>query len=83
MKNIQGFWTYVVVVLVSLFIIFFVGRSVEPGTGVTKTIITQDGLSHFKKGMDIAGGVRLTYKIDLSKYKAAYGNSAQFAQVTR
>ena len=33
--------------------------------------------------MDIAGGIRLTYKIDLSKYQEAYGDGAQFAQVTQ
>lgn len=83
MKSKDLFWVYVVVILLSLFVIFFVGKEVEPWTGVTKTIITADGLAHFKKGMDVAGGVRLTYKIDLSKYQEAYGAGAQFSQVTK
>ena len=33
--------------------------------------------------MDVAGGVRLNYKIDLNKYKQAYTNSQEYAQVTR
>jgi preprotein translocase subunit SecD len=33
--------------------------------------------------MDIAGGVRLTYKIDFSKYKEIYTNEQEFVTVTR
>lgn len=32
--------------------------------------------------MDVAGGVRLNYKIDLSKYKVAYTNQQEYIQVT-
>lgn len=32
--------------------------------------------------MDVAGWVRLNYKIDLSKYKALYTNKQEYAQVT-
>ncbi len=64
--------------------IFFVGRSpVDPATGSSHTIFTPNGLNYFKKGMDVAGGVRLTYKIDLSKYAEAYPNIAEFNAVTQ
>ncbi len=33
--------------------------------------------------MDVAGGVRLTYKIDLSKYAEAYPNIQEFNAVTK
>jgi len=46
-------------------------------------IITSDGINHFSKGMDIAWGVRLTYKIDLSKYAQVYTNEQEYFQVTK
>lgn len=49
---------YVMGLLVSLFIVF----------------IRQGGLSGIKLGMDLAGGVRLTYLIDYSKYDAQYSD---------
>lgn len=65
-------------------VIFFVGRSpIDPATGNSHTIFTPNGLSYFKKGMDVAGGVRLTYKIDLSKYAEAYPNAQEFNAVTK
>lgn len=75
------FW-YIVVICISLLIIFFVGKRVESGTGKTSWIVTPNGLQHFKKGMDVAGGVRLTYKIDFSKYREIYTNPQEFDQVT-
>lgn len=74
---------FVVLFAVSLFLIFFVGTSVEQGTGKSHTIITANGINHFKKGLDIAGGVRLTYKIDFSKYEQAYTDSAELLQVKK
>jgi preprotein translocase subunit SecD len=32
----------------------------------------------FKKGMDVAGGVELTYQIDFSKYRAAYPKDSDY-----
>lgn len=74
---------YVGLFIVSLFLIFFVGTSIDSGTGKSHTIITSNGLTHFKKGLDIAGGVRLTYKIDFSKYEQAYTDSAELLQVKK
>ncbi len=84
MKNAKWLRWYGVVVLLSMVVIFFVGRSpVDPTTGNSHTIITSRGLSFFKEGMDVAGGVRLTYKIDLSKYAEAYPNIQEYNSVTR
>jgi hypothetical protein len=46
---------YAIAAAFCLFLIFFVGSKTEVGTGVTRTILTTDGLSHFKKGLDLAG----------------------------
>lgn len=83
MNERKGWMTYVLVLLLSLFVIFFVGRSVNPQTGVAKTILTPNGITHFRKGMDVAWGVRLHYKIDLSKYRTLYPNQQEYASVTR
>ena len=82
MKRGSLFW-YGVVILVSLCIIFFVGKSVDPTTGNSKTIFTTNGIQHFRKGMDVAWWVRLTYKIDLSTYESVYANPQEFSQVTK
>lgn len=38
---------------------------------------------HFKKGLDIAGGVRLTYKIDFAKYEQVYTNETELLQAKK
>ena len=35
--------------------------------------------AEFKKGIDIAGGVELTYQIDFSKYKEAYNTDVEYS----
>lgn len=82
-KISNRFMLYVVLFAVSLFLIFFVGKSINKETGETNTIITSNGLLHFKKGLDIAGGVRLTYKIDFSKYEDVYANETELLQVKK
>ncbi len=74
---------YAAVIALCLFIVFFVGRTYDPSTGKSGFTISSNGLSSFKKGMDIAGGVRLMYKIDLSKYKEIYPNATEYAEVTK
>lgn len=83
MKSRSSLLVYLGIIVVSLFVIFFVGREVEPGTGKSHRILTTNGMSSFKKGMDIAGGVRLMYKIDLSKYKQIYTNPVEYTQITK
>lgn len=74
---------YIVLFAVSLFLIFFVGTRIDTETGKSHTTVTSNGLLHFKKGLDIAGGVRLTYKIDFSKYEEAYTNETELLQVKK
>ncbi len=74
---------YGMIILASLFLIFFVGRELNPETNTENMIITNNGLAHFSKWMDIAGGVRLTYNIDLSKYAQVYTDEQELFQVTK
>lgn len=78
MKKFQAILWYGVLVVLSLFIIFFVGKNDEG-----KRIITTDGLQHFKKWMDVAWWVRLTYKIDLSTYEQNYTNPQEYASIVQ
>lgn len=71
---------YSVIVLISLCVIFFVWRNSE---WLTLTSSPANWLSAFKKWMDIAWGVRLNYKIDLSTYEAVYTDPQEYAEVTR
>jgi protein-export membrane protein SecD len=77
---------YAVMFVVCMIIIFFVGVSTNKTTGATEFSLTSDiatALKGFKKGMDVAGGVKLTYKIDLAKYKEAYPNPTEYIKVTK
>jgi len=40
--------------IVSLIVIFFVGRRFDPETGTRNFIFTTNGLSHFRKGLDVS-----------------------------
>ncbi len=71
-----GLW-YGVGFLVALLLIFGLGREFNETTKKTETTFTTHGITQFRKGMDIAGGVRLSYKIDFSKYNQLYANQAE------
>lgn len=66
-----GLW-YGIGFIISLGIIFGLGKSFNEQTQKTTTTFTTNGITQFRKGMDIAGGVKLTYKVDFSKYDQIY-----------
>ncbi len=75
---------YLVLFLCSLFAIFFIGREVDEQTQDENLVIEtnpMDGLDGFKKWLDIAWGVRLTYRIDYSRYEEIYDDRARLEQV--
>lgn len=63
---------FTLLVLASLFTIFFVGRQSDPTTGKRSMILTLQGVQHFRKGLDVSGGTRLIYKISYDKYEKIY-----------
>ncbi len=65
--------------IVSLVLVFFVGRKFDPETGTRNFVFTTNGLSHFRKGLDVSGGTRLVYKISYDKYEELYPDAAEFA----
>lgn len=67
-------WLLWGICLISLFIVFFVGRSFDASTGIRHMIVTSKGLQHFRKGLDVSGGTKLVYKISYDKYEKIYTN---------
>jgi preprotein translocase subunit SecD len=70
--NINKKALFVLLILASLFTIFFVGREFNKETGQRNMIVTSDGLSYFRKGLDVSGGTKLTYRISYDKYEKIY-----------
>ncbi|USN54720.1 MAG: hypothetical protein H6765_09615 [Candidatus Peribacteria bacterium] len=54
MKQGNNIWGFLFAIIVSLFVIFFVGKTLHPETGTRSWAVVSDGLNHFKKGMDVA-----------------------------
>lgn len=76
----KAFWTtkritLAIVFVISLFFVFFVGRTFNAETFQRNWILTLEGITHFRKGLDISGGTKLVYKIDYSKYKELYSEN--------
>lgn len=63
---------YGIFFILALWIIFGLGREYDAATNTTKTTFSPKGITQFRKGMDIAWWVKLTYKIDFSKYDQIY-----------
>lgn len=66
-----GLW-YWIWFVIALGIIFGLGKTFNEETKKTTTTFTPNGITQFRKGMDIAGWVKLTYKVDFSKYNQIY-----------
>ncbi len=72
---------FTVLFIVSLIFVAFVGRTFDPQTGTRNFILTSNGFSHFRKGLDVSGGTRLVYKISYDKYEKVYTNATELAAV--
>lgn len=78
-ESMKSLWTKKriilgVIFLVSLLFILFVGRSFNTETLQRDWILTTNGINNFRKGLDISGGTKLVYKVDLSTYQKLYQN---------
>lgn len=69
------------VFLLWLFLVFFVGREYNQETGQKSFTITANGVTQFRKWLDISWGSRLVYQIDYSKYNELYTDPAQLVVV--
>ncbi len=70
-----------VIFILSIFLVFFVGREVNETTGKRSLVLTTNWVTQFRKWLDISGGSRLAYEIDYSKYAQIYTDPAQLVLV--
>lgn len=52
--NISKKTIFAVLLVVSFIFVFFVGRRFDPETGTRNFIFTPNGLTHFRKGLDVS-----------------------------
>lgn len=81
--NINKRWIFFGLFLISLFLVFFVGRTTDPVTGKRQLSITKNGVQYFRKGLDVSGWTRLVYKIGYEKYEQIYTNPAELNAVKK
>lgn len=82
----KTFWnnkriTFGVVLLISIFIVFFLGRTFNSETLKREVTLTSNGITNFRRGLDISGGTKLTYRIAYDKYEDTYTNAQELADV--
>ena len=82
----KSFWnnrriTFGVTTLLSIIVVFFIGRTFNSEALKREITFTNDGLSMFRKGLDISGGTKLTYRIAYDKYEETYSNTDELNEV--
>ncbi len=77
MKRRKGYGlrVFLFALIASLAVILFYGNSLSN--------LSKGKVWGFKAGLDLAGGVRLTYKIDFSQYKEVYTDPIEFERVKK
>lgn len=63
--------------VVSLWVVLFVSKEQQIGDKKETFQFSLIGRQKFRKGMDVAGWVKLTYKVDFSKYEQYYQNTTE------
>jgi preprotein translocase subunit SecD len=69
-------------IIISLVSIIFTGWE-KNSEGETKLARSDHGRESFRLGMDVAGGSRLTYKADYSKYRLQFPDQFSFNQAKK
>lgn len=59
------------------------GRNFNAETGVRNFVFTTNGLSHFRKWLDVSGGTKLVYKISYDKYEKIYTDPTELAALKK
>ena len=74
---------FIALFIVSVIFVFFIGREFNAQTGTRNFILTTNGLSHFRKGLDVSGGTKLVYKISYDKYEKVYTDPTELAAIKK
>lgn len=72
---------FAVSIVLSAFIVFFVARSFNKETLSRSLTLTNQGILNFRKGLDVSGGTKLTYRINYDKYNETYKDATELATV--
>ncbi len=85
--NIVWFW---ILFIVSFVIVFFVKYDIQKTVDQywdvnieKKLVFSSEWYKYFRKWLDVAWGIRLTYKIDFTKYEQVYTDPQQLAKVKK
>lgn len=70
-----------VVLFLSFIAVFFVEWSFDKETLSRGLSLTTNGITSFRRGLDVSWGTRLTYKISYDKYESAYSEKNQSAEL--
>ena len=73
--------TFAIVLLFSLFIVFFVEWSFDKSESSRNLSLTANWITSFRRGLDVSWWTKLTYKISFDKYKNIYTNASEFNAV--
>lgn len=77
----KSLFIYFFVFILWLFSIFFIGYEFDEASWEDEMKITSNWIAHFKKWLDVAWWVRLTYRIDYSRYEQIYQDEQRLEEV--
>jgi preprotein translocase subunit SecD len=69
------------VILLSIILVFFFAWTFNSETLKRQISLKKDGITSFRRGLDISGGTKLTYRIAYDKYEETYTNATELADV--
>ncbi len=78
----KSFWNerriiYGIVILISVFFVFFTWWTFDSEKMGTKFSLLWDWVTHFRKWLDVSGGTRLMYRIAYDTYEQTYSGNTQ------
>jgi len=74
---------FTILFLLWLFIIFFLWRKYDPQTWKRSFTLVPDGISYFRKWLDVSGGTKLVYKVSYEKYEEIYKDAKELSAVKK
>ncbi|MDR2416148.1 MAG: hypothetical protein LBD75_06175 [Candidatus Peribacteria bacterium] len=69
------------IILLSIILVFFFARTFNTETLKREISLRKDGITTFRRGLDISGGTKLTYRVAYDKYEETYTNAQELAEV--
>lgn len=84
LKSIQRRWIFLVLFALGILFVFFLGRKFDGEKHSRNWNFVPNGVSYFRKGLDVSWGTRLVYQISYDKYEQTYkGRDAELAAIKK